>query len=580
MQRNQLIFGLIIAAALILIGAGAAANLIGGALSDSGGAEVENQATAIPKDAILVLVQSANAKEPWIEAMEVQFNATNTTLADGRRVIVQVEHTGSGLEPDLEPALWSPANEVWINEQNITWRDLNGRPLVSEATCPESINNPVGVAMWKPMAEAIGWPDEAIRWGDITALATNPNGWADYGMPQWGVFRYGHGHPEYSNSGRLSIVAQIYAAKGNNEPLTYEDIWSEDTQAALRPIQGAIAHYGRRDTFLLDRMVERGPAYLHAVTNYESNVIRWNLDYADRLQFPLVLVYPVDGTFWEGHPLCLVDGAPWISPEELEGARLFRDFITAQTQQAQLPAYGLRPALAGLPLDSSNSLITAANGAVPSINRDSMPLLPYPEAELMTGAVEMWYQVKKPATVVLVIDVSGSMYGEPMSQAMAGAQGFLDEMQAQDSVYIYVFNDQVFELGGGTVGEVREDLRRQVGSLVADGGTALHASVIQALDTVDALQAVDLAAGDLRTYSIVLLSDGANSSADGVTESQMLARLPDGAESDQAHIYTIAYGEAANIEVLTRIAKRTNGRLFTSSPENIADIYFQISSEF
>lgn len=49
---------------------------------------------------------------------------------------------------------------------------------------------------------------------------------------------------------------------------------------------------GQIDTYLLDKMVERGPQYLHAVANYESNVIRYNMEFKSKLSDPLVLVYP------------------------------------------------------------------------------------------------------------------------------------------------------------------------------------------------------------------------------------------------------------------------------------------------
>ena len=47
-----------------------------------------------------------------------------------------------------------------------------------------------------------------------------------------------------------------------------------------------VYHYGRLDTDLLAKMTQRGPDYLHAVTTYEVNVVKWNLEHAKELQFP------------------------------------------------------------------------------------------------------------------------------------------------------------------------------------------------------------------------------------------------------------------------------------------------------
>jgi hypothetical protein len=89
-----------------------------------------------------------------------------------------------------------------------------------------------------------------------------------------------------------------------------------------------------------------------------------------------------------------------------------------------------------------------------------------------------------------------------------------------------------------------------------------------------------LANGERRTYSIVILSDGENQNDDGWTQSRVEAMLPSGLESDQVHVYTIAYGTQTNEAFLQLLSNRTNGKFFESSTEDIGEIYFLISSEF
>ncbi len=62
------------------------------------------------------------------------------------------------------------------------------------------MNTPLVIAMPKPMAEALGWPDKALGWSDILALATDPAGWAAYGHPEWGPFRLGKTNPNFSTA--------------------------------------------------------------------------------------------------------------------------------------------------------------------------------------------------------------------------------------------------------------------------------------------------------------------------------------------------------------------------------------------
>src|SRR5262249_62237057 len=74
--------------------------------------------------------------------------------------------------------------------------------------------------MWKPMAEALGWGKKPIGWSDIFALARNQKGWDAYGYPQWGRFKFGHTHPQFSNSGLISLFAEVYAASGKTAGIT------------------------------------------------------------------------------------------------------------------------------------------------------------------------------------------------------------------------------------------------------------------------------------------------------------------------------------------------------------------------
>ncbi len=591
MDRTRGVFVLIIAAAVIIVLVSVVINAVGnnsGAGTDPGGGGQAAQPTEPPAGSVVVIVQSANTKEDWLDIMEERFNALNKTTEDGQRVIVEVKHTGSPMLPEHEPVMWSPANQSWVDDLNQDWMDTEGHEIISDA-CPGTVSIPIGIAMWRPMAEALGWPDADITWGDIVELALDPDGWASYGHPEWGVFRYGHGHPTFSNSGRLSIVAEIYAAGieagslSASDALTVDNVWDQEAMDAVEAVQQATFHYGERDTFLLDKMVRRGPDYLHAVTNYEGNVVRWNALYGPEgtgeLRFPLVLIYPKDGTFWMDHPMCVLDRADWVSEAEIEGAEMFRDFILEKEQQEAVVETGLRPALEeGIQLTEPLSI---ENGVNPNVNKKNVPVLPLPSDEVIDNVIDMWLQVKKPAVVVMVIDVSGSMRGQPMQSAAKGAQEFLNFMNANDEIITIVFNDQVTPLEpSGVVGEVREELRRRVGGLVAGGGTALHKVTVDAFTLIEEIREADIAAGTRRTYSIVLMTDGRNEANDGVAESYMLSVLPEGTESDEVHIYTIAYGDNANDDLLNRIANRTNGHFYQASTENIEEIYFQISSEF
>ncbi len=116
---------------------------------------------------------------------------------------------------------------------------------------------------------------------------------------------------------------------------------------------------GAIDTDLLDKMIEKGPSYLHAVTNYETNVIRYNRQYYfvsnPSIPEPLVFIYPSDGTFWMTNPLCIVDQASWSTSETIEAAKIFQKFALTNDQQRAMASVGVRPFNQSFNLDFSGS---------------------------------------------------------------------------------------------------------------------------------------------------------------------------------------------------------------------------------
>ena len=99
---------------------------------------------------------------------------------------------------------------------NLTLGCCYDLPSVSTTSgpCCRTTLAPVGMAMWKPMAVALGWPDRPITFKQLASLALNRTaGWSSIG-PQyaaWGRFKMGHGHPATSNSGRLFVASSIFA---------------------------------------------------------------------------------------------------------------------------------------------------------------------------------------------------------------------------------------------------------------------------------------------------------------------------------------------------------------------------------
>ena len=167
-------------------------------------------------------------------------------------------------------------------------------------------------------------------------------GWSRFGHPEWGAFKFGHTHPRYSNSGALALVAATYAGAGKTRDLTPADV--DQAAPFVKRVQASVVHYGRSTGFFADKMFTRGPAYLSAAVLYENLVVESALDpkYADK-PFPVVAVYPREGTFWSDHPYAILD-LPSVTPEQREAAEAFRAFLIGAGAAARRPPrFGFRP---------------------------------------------------------------------------------------------------------------------------------------------------------------------------------------------------------------------------------------------
>jgi len=583
LDRTRRTFLAIVGLTAVVIGGAFGLSIYNRLNAGTAGTAVAPGGLALPalySDDLTITFFSSNTKEDWIDAATAAFNAAEFKTSSGRPVVVTVEHGNSGgsqqdiLDGKLTPTMWSPGDQSWVDGTNQVWRDLHGRGLITEP-CMPTVYAPIGFGMWRPMAEALGWPDKPISWETIVALAADPQGWDSYGYPEWGRFKFGHTHPDYSNSGLLFMTALAYDALGQTSDLTFDLVKSEPVVEAMREVEQHTYHYGRQSRDLANLMVQKGPTYLHAINITEAEVLRSNKEHAGEMQFPLVFIFPAKGTFWAEQPLCILEG-DWVSEEDQEAARIYRDFLLAPEQQALTVDHGLRPIIAGIPLHEP---ITLENGTDPRVTPDTVPALVSPSAEAAEAIKDVFHQVKKKATVFVVLDTSGSMSGKKIKEATNATADFVQHLERGDEVVVYVFNSQVSQLQpSGEASAAKEQLSQRIRNLYSQGGTALYDAVCQAVVDIEDLRAADHAAGENRLYGIVVLSDGQDSGSKA-TENDMLNCLPGGEDVEGTKIFTIAFGSDADDVTLQRMATRTNGRKYDSDLDNIGDVYTAIAAE-
>jgi Ca-activated chloride channel family protein len=421
--------------------------------------------------------------------------------------------------------------------------------------------------MWKPMAEAIGWGKKPIGWSEILGLARDKKGWSGYGYPQWGNFKFGHTHPAYSNSGIISLIAENYAATGKVHGLTLADVQNPKTQDFVRGIENSVVHYGSSTGFFGRKLFESGPEYLSAAVLYESMVVE-SYKLPNTMPFPVVAIYPKEGTFWSDHPVGIVN-RDWVTPERRAAAQVFIDYLMARPQQEKALSYGFRP---GSPDVSVGSPIDAAHGVDP---KQPVTTLEVPTPDVVAAIQQQWdAEEKKSADIALVLDTSGSMRDDnKLTNAKAGAKQLVSLLSDKDDFSLLQFsNSTTWASTDQALGVSRKSSTDAVDSLFAGGGTALYDAVGQAYSHLEQRPADHIRA-------LIVLTDGEDNQSKA-TLNDLLKTIHADAETHTIRVFTIAYGHYAQRGVLQQIADATQGKAYEGTPSNILEVFRDISTFF
>jgi len=315
-------------------------------------------------------------------------------------------------------------------------------------------------------------------------------------------------------------------------------------------------------------MLERGPTYLSAAVLYENLVIE-SYGKKNDAPFPVVAIYPVEGTFWSDHPYAVLD-APWVGSDERDAAQKFLAFLKAKPQQERALALGFRPADTSIPMDAP---IDAAHGVDP---KQPQTLLEVPDVATLDGLLSLWRENKKAADVALVFDKSGSMAGKPLAEAKLGAKAFLDSLGDRDQVTLLLFDSKLYPpMGPLPLGANRPALAQRIDGVIAGGGTALYQATQEAYMT--AMQRAKTEPGSI--HAVVVMTDGKDEDSKITVDDLDKALTVEGGGAP-VKVFTIAYGQQAQLDVLSRIAEAAQGTSAKGSVENIVQVYRDMASFF
>ena len=540
-------------------------------------------------------VNSSTEKGDLLLDLAYRYNRAGRTF-DGRCAAVSVHKTTSGKATDAVTAGWNarrhgvPVPQVWTPSSSL-WLGLveertGGRTVLAPEGAPSLATSPLTIAMPRPMAEALGWPDKALGWADVLALASDRRGWAAHGHPEWGGFTLGRDNPHRSTSGLAATVATYYAATGRTADLSEADVRSAKAVDFVRGVEASVAHYSDDAVRYLSNLADadqRGQAlsYLSAIVMQEQLAFLYNSGAPDanpksigtgrRPTVPLVAVHPSDGTLMFDHPYVVLPGA---STDQRAAAADFLAFLRLSEQRQRFAEVGFR--------DSDGQPTKVLSDTLPMRADQQLTLLRPPSPSVLAAMLSGWDDLRKKARVLLVIDVSSSMSGSAgggrtkLDAAKRAAIEGIGLLHPDDEVALWSFSSDPSyrqRLGFGRVGDIRSTLTKKIDDLDTGGNTDLYKTTRAAHKYVYEGTTVD------RINAVVLLTDGNN------TDNLKLADVVRAVDAERLELsvrmFAIAFGDGSDLNALRQIARAAKGSAYDArDPSTINDAFISVLSNF
>lgn len=179
-------------------------------------------------------------------------------------------------------------------------------------------------------------------------------------------------------------------------------------------------------------------------------------------------------------------------------------------------------------------------------------------ALLLAPSIEAGERVAR--DIVIVVDRSGSMYGEKIIQARAAAIRILDDLGAEDRFGIVSFADNATPFGDAlSPASAAEEGKTWIGGIVDEGGTNIAAALREAMD---------LLPGD-RPATVVFLTDGLPTV--GIEDRDGIVNAVVGAAPANVQLFTFGVGNDVDTTLLDALSSRFTGSSHYVTPDERID---------
>ena len=441
----------------------------------------------------------------------------------------------------------------------------------------------VAVGVRESKVRDLGWDRAAPSWSDVTQAVRD------------GKFAYAMTNPTSSNTGMSALFAVAAANAGKTEDL----IASEIDRGALKDFLAGQKLTAGSSGWLADAYIGEQDR-LDGLINYEAVLLRLNA--RPELHEKLTLIYPRDGVISADYPLMLLAPGKKAAYDRLVAALKAPSFQSNALERAFL-----RP-----------SDPTARHS--PRLSDNVVAELSFPNNLEVIDTVLAAYQaeLRRPATSIYLLDVSGSMRGPRLAAVKSALESLTgtdashavgsagDSLPAGDSLagrsviagrpvtnrsvaarYARFQNREhvmLIPFAGSPWKAMRFNfeneahraqaegqLRDFIENLQAGGGTAIYSTLDLAYD----LAYQELARFPGRVVTVVLLTDGKSNNGLPYEEFRQRWSGRSAGGADPIRTFPILFGEASSAE-LDEIARSSGGRSFDGRSADLRAVFREI----
>ncbi len=325
-------------------------------------------------------------KERWLKKAAESFAQT----PEGRGIKVNLIPMGSVeggqavIAGDERIHVWSPASALYKDVVEQEWQlKHNRKPFIREEALALS---PMVFVFWKERYDAFNAKFGEVSFKTISDAIQDPGGWNSIAnKPEWGLFKFGHTHPNESNSGLMTLVLMAYNYSDKTRNLELKDILNPGFQSWMTGIERGVSGLSNSTGNMMKQMVLRGPSSFDVLFVYENVVIDY-LKNAEGRWGELQVVYPAQN-MWNDNPYYILD-APWSSKEQRNAAGKFLDYLLTESVQAESLVHGFRPGNPAIGIKGPESPFETY--AQYGIQVDLQGICEAPKAEVLTNLLSGW----------------------------------------------------------------------------------------------------------------------------------------------------------------------------------------------